>query len=320
MWIVFLRKFKNLFPTQKKSLLTFLKWQLARQSNTWPKWVNNNKAFMIKDRANESELIITFINHATVLIQTQGLNIITDPVFSKRVSPISWLGPKRVKNPGINLNNLPHIDIVLISHDHYDHLDLFSLNQLQQKFKPTIIAGLNINKILSNSNPELKCIELDWWQEFNYNNEVSFHFLPAQHWSGRKAFYGHNSSLWGSFAITTPAGNIYFAGDTAYQQHFKMISQKFGKFRLSLIPIGAYDPRWIMKDSHTNPEEAVLAHIDLKSDYSVPIHYGCFKLTDEAYDQPLIDLYKALLKHNIDSKNFKALSEGESWNIPVKPS
>jgi L-ascorbate metabolism protein UlaG (beta-lactamase superfamily) len=315
------KRFYNLDVTYSTGKLRkFIKWQFSKKKTTWPKWQHITPANNIAERIQGDELVVTFINHATVLIQTQGLNIITDPVYSKRVSPIKFLGPKRIKAPGIKFEDLPHIDIILLSHDHYDHLDLDTIKQLNKKFAPKIFAGLKINDILKKAKLNLDCHELGWWEKSELTNGIKIHFLPAKHWSGRHGFYGVNSTLWGSFVIEAAAGNIYFAGDTGYASHFRLIKDHFKSFRLALLPIGAYEPRWFMQDFHTNPNEAVVAHKELNAKYSMAIHYGTFKLSDEDYLQPAADLRQALLQHKVDFANFRLIDEGQSWQVPLEQS
>lgn len=311
------KRFYNLNHVKSRGKLkNFFKWQFNKKKSNWPNWVKNHHNDPIHQRVESGDLRVTFINHSTVLIQTRGLNILTDPVWSKRVSPIKWLGPKRIKDPGISFELLPKIDLVLISHDHYDHLDIDTLVKLNKKFAPKIFSGLKIGNILRKSDKTFDCHEMGWWESYELRDNINIHFLPAKHWSGRHGFYNLNSSLWGSFVIETLDGNIYFAGDTGYDQHFKLIQKRFNKFRLSLLPIGAYDPKWFLADFHIDPNEAVIAHKELNSLYSIAIHYATFKLSDEDYNQPAIDLNKALIHHNINSSNFRIINEGQAWEVP----
>jgi L-ascorbate metabolism protein UlaG (beta-lactamase superfamily) len=297
----------------KSNFFKFLKWRKNRNDEIkeWPEWIIN-KDYDYPAKFVNDGIVATFINHSTILIQTAGLNIITDPVWSKRVSPFSFIGPKRVRDPGISIDNLPPIDIILISHDHYDHLDITTLKILDKKFKPKIVSGKNINSILKKH--DLSCMELDWWEKADLF-DLEIYFLPAKHWSGRKGFFGNNYTLWGSFLVKSKNHKIYFAGDTAYSNHIKDIRQKFGEIDLSLIPIGAYEPRWFMKESHTNPYEAALIHKELDSKNSIAIHHSTFRLSDESYDDPIDDLDRAIEELNI--KNFKILDFGESIEIPI---
>jgi L-ascorbate metabolism protein UlaG (beta-lactamase superfamily) len=300
--------------SRKHNFLTFLKWYLKREAKIWPGFIESKEYPAPLPRVEGNELTATFVNHATVLLQTQGLNILTDPVWSKRVSPSLHIGPKRIKHPGVKFEHLPPIDIVLISHDHYDHLDLATLKMLCAHHQSKVIVGLGLKKFLESKIINIDCIELDWWECVPVK-DCYIHFLPAKHWSGRKPFFGRNKTLWGSFAVESSVGNIYFAGDTAYSEHFSLIKEKFGAFRLSLLPIGAYLPRWFMKDFHIDPFEAAKAHLDLNSAYSLAIHFGTFSLSDEHYGQPQQDLLAALQRENISPDQFRTLDEGESWSV-----
>ena len=264
----------------------------------------------IPDRV-ENGIRATYINHATILIQVDGLNILTDPIWSERASPVTFAGPKRIRAPGIEISDLPEIDLVLISHNHYDHLDTATLRQLrqQQNKEPVIVSGLG-NAALLRSLGYDQAIELDWSDSSSVEG-ATVHFVECQHRSARGVF-DQMRTLWGSFVIETSEGNIYFAGDTGYSPHFKEQGERFGSFALSILPIGAYEPRWFMKDIHLNPAEAVKAHIDLNSKQSLGMHFGVFQLTWEPVDQPVTDLDTALQANQIDAGRFWALEPGQA--------
>ncbi|MDF2868241.1 MAG: twin-arginine translocation pathway signal [Gammaproteobacteria bacterium] len=308
------KQFYNLEKTTK-TVRNFLKWQFQRKLGPWPNWIDLPSFPLPPQKVDTDELLVTFINHATVLIQTAGLNILTDPIWSKRCSPISWLGPKRVHNPGIALADLPPIDIALISHDHYDHLDIPTLKKLQQHSKPKFIAGLGINPVLQANGRELSSTDLDWWQELTLANGVKITFVPARHWSARSPL-NSNTTLWGGFVISTPHHKVYYSGDTAMGRHFQLIQQHFEELSLAILPIGAYEPRWFMDNAHINPEEALIAYQTLNARYGLGVHHNTFAhLADEAYDQPLSDLSLAKEKLKLSSKQFRTLLPGESWLI-----
>lgn len=275
-------RFQNLEPFPEKSFFTLLKWRLFGSRGKWPKWIETPTTIPEKKVVGE-ELNFTVINHATVLIQYQGLNILTDPHYSERSSPISWTGPKRVRNPAIKFEDLPPIDVVLISHNHYDHLDIPTLQRLRDHSNPKIFVGLKNGELLK-ENELTNFEEMDWWQGVHIG-PLKFIFVPAQHWSAR-GLSDRFQTLWGGFYIRGPKKSVYFAGDTGYGKFFSMISEKLGPPDLSFIPIGAYEPRWFMKDSHINPKEAVIAHHELGSRFSVGIHFETFQLTDEDFDAP----------------------------------
>jgi L-ascorbate metabolism protein UlaG (beta-lactamase superfamily) len=305
-------------PWQKKSQMAgfsdVLKWQMDRKRvrGEW-KPVKNKPGEKPPERVRESELRVTFINHSTVLIQTEGLNIITDPIYSKRAGPYFWTGPKRFKQPGIRFEDLPKIDIVLLSHNHYDHLDHKTLTKLSERDNPLIITALGVPHFLS-QHKITNAIELDWWQTHIINDSVSIHSVPAQHFSGRGTV-DRNTSLWCAFVLSTSGGNIYFAADTGYAPIFKDIGERFGEMRLALIPIGAYVPRWFMQSVHVSPREAVMIHKDVNSKLSIGIHHGTFRLADEGMEDPVTDLARELGEQDVASEAFIALKEGEAMAL-----
>jgi L-ascorbate metabolism protein UlaG (beta-lactamase superfamily) len=274
----------------------------------WPHSVENRPALNLNCALTSDQAAITFVNHATVLIQLPGLNILTDPVWSERASPFQWAGPRRVRKPGIDFDALPRIDIVLLSHNHYDHMDLATLKKLEKRFSPRVFVPLG-NKELLNSEGIGNVIEMDWWQTSAMDTNTKITFTPTQHFSSR-GLLDRNATLWGSFMIESNGHRIYFGGDAAYSSHFKEINRRLGPPDIALIPIGAYEPRWFMKAFHMNPEEAVRAHIDLQSQQSVGIHFGTFQLTEEEIDAPVKDLSAAIASNKLDPKTFVTLGEG----------
>lgn len=304
-------KFHNPVLSKNKSLWTFLKMRLSTSYAQWPAWVDSTYQTLQSSTHQEASVRLTSINHSTVLIQTLGINIITDPIFSKRTSPVSWIGPKRVRNPGIRLADLPKIDIILISHDHYDHLDLPTLKFISERDNAKIYMGLGVGRILT----DLKnTVELDWWGREKFNDNFIVNFVPVQHFSGR-GLLDRNSTQWGGFVIEAGKKKIYFAGDTGYADHFKQTQSKFGAMDISLIPIGAYLPRDFMAYAHIDPAEAVKAHVDLKSKVSVGVHYGTFQLTAEELDQPVRDLHLALSASGIPAGQFITPEFGKTITI-----
>ncbi len=302
--------------TEQGSRWDVLRWFLTRKKTPWPRNLTNPPPAPVLPRVEGGGLRVTFINHSTVLIQCDGLNIITDPVFSKRVSPSRFAGPKRFRAAGLKIESLPKIDAILISHTHYDHMDLRSIKRLCERDAPQIIAPLKnaqfINKLSS-----VNATELSWWDSHSLQDNITVTLVPARHWTSR-SLGDENQCLWGGFVITTNAGSLYFAGDTGYGdgEHFKQAASKLGPFRCALIPIGAYEPRWFMKPQHMNPEEAVRAFKDLQCEYALGIHHGTFQLTDEGHDEPVIDLVKALQAHQVDETRFVTLHNGGAWDVP----
>lgn len=302
-------KFQNLEPFEDKNFWSLLKWRFASSRAEWPKWVES--VLYKPEHKRSDELVFTVINHASVLIQMDGLNILTDPHYSERTSPVSFAGPKRVRKPGILFEDLPPIDLVLISHNHYDHLDLPTLKKLNDKHSPKFFVGLG-NKALMKEAKIENIEEMDWWQSFSLKT-LKITFVPAQHWSARSLF-DKRETLWGGFYIDG-SKKVYFAGDTGYGKFFKLIKSKLGAPELSLMPIGAYEPRWFMKNAHMNPEEAVRASIDLESKKSVGIHFATFQLTDEAYGQPIEDLNSALKASPLSQEDFIIPEFGRAYRL-----
>ena len=301
--------FFNKLPTQKTvSDLAGLAFGNLTEAADWPKWRNSQAHKVAQERVTEG-MAVTFVNHSTFLIQVDGLNILTDPIWADRASPVQWAGPKRVQAPGVRLEDLPPIDVVLISHNHYDHLDEGTLRQLlqQQDTAPVILAGLGNGQLFETFGYR-DSVDLDW-EASHRVGAVEFVFSEARHRSGR-GLGDQMKTLWGAFVIKTSAGNVYFAGDTGYGPHFKQTGDAHGPFKLALLPIGAYQPRWFMADIHTDPAEAVQAHLDLRSEHSLGMHFGTFQLTYEGIDTPQADLQVALTAQEVDAASFEVLAPG----------
>jgi L-ascorbate metabolism protein UlaG (beta-lactamase superfamily) len=296
-----------------RSFADFLRWQRTSRAKPWPKWVENRAAPRLPAHLEPGEIALTFVNHVTYLLQFRGLNVLTDPVYSERVSPVQWTGPRRVRAPGLPFEALPRIDVVLVSHNHYDHLDLDTLLRLEREHRPLFLAGVGNGAFLEEHGIARVC-ELDWWDEFSHD-DAGFTFTPAQHWSGRD-IAGRNRTLWGGFVVEAGGRKVYFAGDTGYWRHFSDLRRRCGVMDVALLPIGAYEPRWFMRDQHMNPEEAVQAHLDLEARLSIGTHYGCFQLTDEGIDDPVRELAEAKLRHGVPADRFLALETGETLRVP----
>ncbi|MCB9084162.1 MAG: MBL fold metallo-hydrolase [Bdellovibrionaceae bacterium] len=302
--------FHNPWLKNRKSFGDFLKWQWQRERASWPEWLNALPGPPPLPVVGKGDVRFTAINHATVLIQTDEMNILTDPIWSDRCSPWSWLGPKRVRPPGITFEDLPQIHMVVLSHNHYDHMDLPTLKRLNDRFHPLFLVGLGNSKTLTNFGID-RVVELDWWQSYD-TAQSKIHFVPAQHFSSR-SLWDQNRSLWGGFVIEASMGEIYFAGDTGYGPHFAEIASRFTNIQISFLPIGAYEPRWFMQAMHVNPEEAIQAHLDLKSQLSVGIHFGTFQLTDEGIDAPVKELKRALEKPGREGVKFLVPEFGQAY-------
>ncbi|MDM8515714.1 MBL fold metallo-hydrolase [Desulfobacterales bacterium HSG16] len=268
----------------------------------------NNPAFLKEpDRGKKT---ITWIGHSTLLIQIQGINILTDPIFSKRASPFQWAGPERVAEPGVEFQDLPEIDVVLISHDHYDHLDKNTIKKLRQRkngHKTLFLVPLGLKKWFQRAGVK-NVQELDWWDTY-ITDDVVFHAIPVQHWS-KRGLFARNNTLWAGWIVKAFDFSFLFAGDTGYSPTFVEIGRRFGPFDLAALPIGAYAPRWFMAYQHVNPEEAVQIHLDIKSKKSIAIHWGTFILSDEPLDEPIKKLESAKQTMKINDESFKAVSPG----------
>jgi len=308
--------FRNLYGHEHRGFSDFLKWrwQRLRQNRPEPEacgfpLAENDPAFL---RSNTDKVTLTWIGHATLLLQLDGKNILTDPVFSQRASPVQWAGPKRVVPPGLAFENLPPIDMVVISHDHYDALDKPTIVKLHQRkggadtvfFVP--LGFKNWFRDLGVRN----VVELDWW-EARPQKGLIITAVPVQHWS-KRGLFSRNKTLWAGWVIRSERFRFFFSGDSGYTPHFKEIGARMGPFDLAAIPIGAYEPRWFMGRHHMNPEEALQAHEDIKAKKSIGIHWGTFILTDETLDEPPQRLGAALKRKKNPVPDFVVLKHGQT--------
>jgi L-ascorbate metabolism protein UlaG (beta-lactamase superfamily) len=283
----------------------------------WPEQVEIAEGEPAQARVEGSEIHLTVINHSTVLLQVGGLNILTDPIYSERCSPVSWAGPKRVHKPGVPIEKLPKIDVILVSHDHYDHLDYDTIAQLVRRDDPALFLGLGVGRVIEKLK-STKVVEMDWWEKAVGPQNAEIHFVPVQHFSGR-SLADRNSTLWGGFVVKIAGRNIYFGGDTGYAPHFRETRERLGAPDLALLPIGAYEPRDFMSYAHLNPEEAVRAHLDLKAKKSVGVHYGTFQLTAEKRDEPVQALEVALKKQGVVREDFLTPEVGKTVRYLLVP-
>lgn len=261
---------------------------------------------------NGNDIVVSFIGHATFLIQTPAETILTDPVFADRAGPFGVLGPRRVRRPGIAFNRLPRVSLILLSHNHYDHCDLRALRALARRDDPLVITPLGNGPLLRSAGLR-RIEELDWWND-GQTARLPVTLTPARHFSARTPF-DRNRALWGGFLLSSETRRVYFAGDTAYTTTFEDVYERFGAVDLALLPIGAYEPRWFMQSIHMNPGEAVQAHIDLRAKMSVAMHYGTFQLTPEGIDEPVHALAEARDRQGIASQAFCTLDVGESVTL-----
>lgn len=291
-----------------KSLWDVMKWKITSDAKNWEEVSESQHHELPAVTAGQTS--VTWVNHSTFLIRAQGLNILTDPVWSKRTSPFSFAGPKRVQAPGLSWDKLPKIDVVLVSHNHYDHLDLDTLLDLEKRDQPLFLVALGDGGWLKKKGLK-NVVEKDWWEVAEFG-AAKFTFLPAQHWSARWT-WDRNESLWGAWGVEVNGQKIYHAGDTGLGPHFAQTRERWGAPHIALLPIGAYEPRWFMKPMHMNPSDAVEAMELLGAKQAIGMHFGTFQLTDEAREQPVKDLAEALAKKNIPATKFPAPKFGESF-------
>ena len=306
-----LRFFNPGQPETDRSLRDFLRWKLTERSATWPRSVPVRQT--VPD-TRVAGLRATIVGHASVLIQAGGLNVLTDPVWSDRASPFSFAGPRRVWAPGIAFEALPQIDAVLLSHNHYDHLDLPTLRRLNIRHRPLMVTTLGNDTILRRAIPGVRAVAGDWWDRVDIGKGGEVTIVPAYHWSSRTG-RDRRMALWSGFMLSTAGGRAHFAGDTAYGDGriFRELRRRIGRPDLTLIPIGAYAPRWFMSTQHTDPDEAVQILEDLEAARAVGIHWGVFQLTDERRDEPPELLLEALARRGIAERLFPAGEPGLSY-------
>ncbi len=265
-------------------------------------------------RANAHESTATWLGHSTTLIQLGGTNLLIDPVFSDRSSPLGFLGPKRKVPPPARLRDLPPIDMVLLSHGHYDHLDRGTIKALnnQKTGPPLFLVPMGMERWMRRRGVN-SSVPFDWWQERALGGLKAV-FVPSRHWSGR-AFWDRESTLWGGWVIEGGNTRIYYVGDTGYSALFKDVGERFEGFDLAVVPIGGYEPRWFMREVHVDPEEAVRIHLDVRARRSIGVHWGTFELSDEPLDQPIVDLRYARDELGVSEEQFILLAHGETLRV-----
>jgi L-ascorbate metabolism protein UlaG (beta-lactamase superfamily) len=292
-----------------KSLKDLLAWSLGGGKAPWP-----SSAPVVPDKPPEraSGLRVTLIGHASVLIQVHGVNILVDPVYGERASPVRFAGPRRITAPGIAFDDLPPIDCVLVTHNHYDHLCTETLARLGAGHAPRVITPLGNDAIIGPAMTGGTVEAHDWHARVRLSDAVSVTLEPSYHWSAR-GLYDRRMALWSGFAIQAPPGLVYVAGDTAYENGalFRQVRARHGPPRLAILPIGAYEPRWFMVTQHVNPNEAVRIFEDLGAKDAIGVHWGTFRLTDEGRDDPPRALSAALAQAGIEPERFRALEPGE---------
>lgn len=300
------------------NLAGLLKWQLGGGRAKWPRSWPSRHGRAVPDRSVDGgRLRLTMVGHSTLLIQTAGMNILTDPVWSERVSPFSRAGPKRVNQPGIAFDDLPPIHVVLVSHNHYDHLDLATLKRLRETHDPLLVTPLGNDSIIHRAVPAMRVETRDWGGAVPLAGGITVHVEPVHHWSAR-GMADRRRALWCGFVVETPAGNIYFAGDTGYHggANYRLMAERHGAFRLAILPIGAYEPRWFMEPHHQDPDEAVDGMLLCNAAFAAGCHWGTFHLTNEPIGEPRERLLSALDARGIARERFRPMLPGEAWDVP----
>jgi L-ascorbate metabolism protein UlaG (beta-lactamase superfamily) len=301
-------RFFNPHARQGKSLEDLRRWRQTRQKQEWPEHVED-PTFPPPGRVAPDRIAATFIGHSTFLVQVGGVCVLIDPIWSKRCSPVFFAGPRRVRRPGQGLDALPGVNLLLVTHNHYDHMDLPTLRRVRARWAPPVATGLGNARHLAKADIR-SAVELDWWQSTELAG-ARVTYVPAQHFSAR-GLYDRNRCLWGGFVVEAGGAVVYFAGDSGYCPHFAEIGRRFPRIDLALLPIGAYEPRWFMRQQHVDPEEAVRAHLDLGARRSLGMHFGTFQLTEEAIDAPVLALRQARAQAGVAEADFDVLAFGET--------
>ena len=312
-------RFFNQYAAPQRGRHALLRWffdrRFRRTRAKWPARAPSPYADRPPTRVEGTALRVSYVGHASFLVQTAGLNLLLDPVWSERASPFRRIGPKRVNEPGIAWADLPPIDAVLVSHGHYDHLDVATLSRLAGLHRPRVITPLGNDAIMRKADPAIAAEGHDWGDRVKLGEAVAVTLVPTQHWSARN-LSDRNMSLWASFVIDAPCGRIYFVADSGYGDggNFRAV-REHGSLRLAILPIGAYEPRWFMRSAHMNPAESVQAYVDCGAALALGHHYGTFQLTDEAIDAPLHALADALKRAGIAPERFRTLRPGQVWEL-----
>jgi len=305
----------DLSPSDK-GLLDVLKWRILGKRARWPKIVPAKAG--VRPEKRVEGLHVTHIGHASYLVQASNCNILVDPVWSERASPVKGFGPRRYNPPGVAFEDLPPIDAVLVTHNHYDHLDTVTIRRLWETHRPRIFAPLGNDSIIRATDREIEVQTGDWWSGFSLAETIRLTIVPSYHWSSR-GIRDRRMALWGGFILETPTGVIYCAGDTAYRDGaiFKEVGERFGPPVVAILPIGAYAPRWFMRSQHVDPEEAVQIARDCGAKQVLGVHWGTFELTDEPFHEPADRLELAVQAKGLGAR-VRAFQPGDEWKAPLR--
>jgi len=295
-----------------------VKWFWEMDTVAWPDWLEDERRPKPETLVSPDRIKATYINHATVLIQAAGLNVLTDPVWSFRAGPMSWLGSKRIRAPGVAFEDLPPIDLVLISHDHYDHLDLPTLDRIRARGNPLVVTGLGTGALVREAGFDA-VVELDWWDTVRMEGRgLEIVFVPARHNSGRGPF-SKNRSLWGGFVLRWAGGSVYFAGDTGYGEFVSELAERCPAPDLAILPVGSYEKRWFMRNQHMSPDDAVRTFLLLGARQAMGMHFATFlEHPEQAVDAHEKDLAEALRVRGLASDRFWLLKFGEGRYVEAK--
>lgn len=307
------RVFHNADPAARaRPISDVWKWYRARRPAAWPRWIENGAPHPVPDPA-PGRVSATWIGHSSFLLRIGATTLLTDPVFALHAGPFGRFGPRRVRAPGLSLDALPGIDVILQSHNHYDHLDLAAHEALARRHAPAVVTPLG-NRAYLPAPARPRTTELDWWGSHSPRPGVTVTAVPAQHFSARTP-WDRDRALWAGFVVEAEGRRVYFAGDSGYGAHFGEIGRRFPGIDLALLPIGAYEPRWFMGPVHVDPAQAVQAHVDLGARTSIAMHFGTFQLTDEGIDAPAEELRRELDRRTIGHDRFRVPHTGGTISI-----
>lgn len=303
-------RFHHPWPFADMKMFDLVNWSFSRERGPWQDAPSAPGTIPAK-RVSDTQAVFTNVGHATWLIQLEEFNLLTDPIWAERAAPFAFAEPKRHAAPGLRLEELPPIDVVLISHNHYDHLNVPTLLALEAAHHPLFITGVGNGWVLRNAGLS-KVVELEWWEQRALPQGLLVTFVPAQHFSQR-GFGDRNRTLWGGFVVKGHSEGIYFAGDTGYGPHFKMIAKRLGPPSVALLPIGAFKPRWLMRQMHLSPSDALSALRDLQAEETLVMHYGVFELADDGQHDALDELASTLKETPELAPKLHVVPFGKAW-------